>query len=250
MLEAEDVDGWTHLPLASGGPDTTKPTTETGDTQMSYNNPFQQQNDPVEEHVRRQLLLPTITSTIVVTALFGVLFGLIPAIGNSNKARALGVPTNKYWKAYGWTAGASIVGWILFWVLLAAIGNSANNSYQAQLNRDLANASSFANNPLAGANTVAGTDISSEVTVSNVTCDSVSGTTTGTVSWTNNTGVAATPDVAISLLDFISSAGSFSVYSDSPVAPGTTWTYNFNVPNSYTGTDNSCTASVDSAMLQ
>jgi hypothetical protein len=82
---------------------------------------YQQQ---YEDEQRRLALLPTITSTVLITVFFG-LFGLIPAVSNTNRARALGVQTSKYWKAFGVTIAAVLVGWVL---IFAAAGNSDSST--------------------------------------------------------------------------------------------------------------------------
>jgi hypothetical protein len=83
---------------------------------------YQQQ---YEDEQRRLALLPTITSTVLITVFFG-LFGLIPAVSNTNRARALGVQTSKYWKAFGVTMAAVLVGWVL---IFAAAGSSSSTGY-------------------------------------------------------------------------------------------------------------------------
>jgi hypothetical protein len=82
---------------------------------------YQQQ---YEDEQRRLALLPTITSTVLITVFFG-LFGLIPAVSNTNRARALGVQTSKYWKAFGVTIAAVLAGWVL---IFAAAGNSDSST--------------------------------------------------------------------------------------------------------------------------
>jgi hypothetical protein len=82
-----------------------------------------QHQQQYEEEQRRLALLPTITSTVLITVFFG-LFGLIPAVTNTNRARALGVQTSKYWKAFGITIAA----WVLLFVLLAASSNGDSSS--------------------------------------------------------------------------------------------------------------------------
>jgi len=68
-----------------------------------------------------QRLIPSVTGTVLVTLFFGI-FGLIPAVLNSNRARAMGAPTSKYWAAFGWIFGAYFV---LLFIIMAASGASA-----------------------------------------------------------------------------------------------------------------------------
>jgi hypothetical protein len=68
--------------------------------------------------------LPSTATTIWITIFFG-LFGLIPATIHTNHARDLGVRDNRYYRAFGWTFGIAIVGWILFLVMLTACVSSA-----------------------------------------------------------------------------------------------------------------------------
>lgn len=89
-------------------------------------------SDPIQQQYQRQAMLPTITSTVLVTAFFG-LFGLIPAVGNSNRARALGAATNKYWKAFWITLAANA----LVWVLIAVAAANSANSYNNQVNQQI-----------------------------------------------------------------------------------------------------------------
>ena len=73
-------------------------------------------------------LIPAVTTTVVITILFGV-FGAIPASMHTNRALTAGVRTSKYWKAFGITMAASIAAFVLFIVILvAAASSSANNS--------------------------------------------------------------------------------------------------------------------------
>jgi enoyl-CoA hydratase/carnithine racemase len=70
-----------------------------------------------------EALAPTVTSTVLVTLFFG-LFGLIPAAGNTNRARALGLRTRKYWAAFGITFAASTVLWLTLWTMVVVAGAS------------------------------------------------------------------------------------------------------------------------------
>jgi hypothetical protein len=72
---------------------------------------------------------PAITTTVVITLFFG-LFGLIPASMHSSRAREMGQPTGKYWKAFWITFGVEIAIIVLFYVIVfAAIANSVGYSY-------------------------------------------------------------------------------------------------------------------------
>jgi hypothetical protein len=62
-------------------------------------------------------MIPSIASTVLVTLIFGI-FGLIPASMNTNKARAMGVVTSKYWAAFGWIFGSYIA--LLFVISMAS----------------------------------------------------------------------------------------------------------------------------------
>ena len=69
--------------------------------------------------------LPSTTTTIVITALFG-LFGLIPASMHSKRAQAMGVPGTRYWKAFGITFAIAMTVYIaliaiMFSVLFAVV---------------------------------------------------------------------------------------------------------------------------------
>jgi hypothetical protein len=68
---------------------------------------------------------PGIGMVVAITALFG-LFGLIPASGRAKKARALGLPTAKYWIAFGATTAANfVVGIFLLIGMLSAMAAGA-----------------------------------------------------------------------------------------------------------------------------
>lgn len=63
--------------------------------------------------------LPSGATTFWVTAIFG-LIGLAPAIMHSNRAERMGVPTNRYWKAFGWGLAASFMVGVAFYVVVYA----------------------------------------------------------------------------------------------------------------------------------
>ena len=63
--------------------------------------------------------LPSTATTIVITALFG-LFGLIPAAIHSKRAEQMGVPGNRYWKAFGITFAIAAAVYTLLIVLMFA----------------------------------------------------------------------------------------------------------------------------------
>ncbi len=71
--------------------------------------------------------------TVVITLFFG-LFGLIPAAMGSNKAKALGQPSGKYWKAFGITFGALVVlavaGVLIAWLALGWFTQQASDVSQ------------------------------------------------------------------------------------------------------------------------
>jgi len=52
--------------------------------------------------------LPGVGITVLVTLFLG-LFGLIPATIHTNRAARMGAPTNRYWKAFGWTLAAGVL---------------------------------------------------------------------------------------------------------------------------------------------
>ena len=55
---------------------------------------------------------PTLTATIVITALFGV-FGVIPAYLHTEAVRNSGAKTSRYWKTFGFTLLATIAAYML-----------------------------------------------------------------------------------------------------------------------------------------
>jgi hypothetical protein len=72
-------------------------------------------------------LAPTVATTIVITLLFGVVFGWIPALVHTNRARRLGYRTSKYWGAYGIIAAV----WLVLVIVLAASSSGGSNAYGA-----------------------------------------------------------------------------------------------------------------------
>jgi hypothetical protein len=69
--------------------------------------------------------LPSRVPTVVVTLLFG-LFGFIPAVIATNRARAEGVRTGRYWAAFWWTVLVSFLAWVLLVVLLVSAASSGS----------------------------------------------------------------------------------------------------------------------------
>lgn len=66
--------------------------------------------------------LPSRLTTVLVTAFFG-LFGLIPAWDHTRRARELGMPTTRYWTAFGITLATAVVAWLVaVTVVLGAVG--------------------------------------------------------------------------------------------------------------------------------
>lgn len=64
--------------------------------------------------------LPPVSTTVVVTLLFG-LFGMIPASLHTAQAAAAGAPTDRYWKAFG----AALAGAVVLWLVVGMIAFSA-----------------------------------------------------------------------------------------------------------------------------
>ena len=63
--------------------------------------------------------LPTVWPTILVTFFLG-LFGLIPAIMHTNRAKQAGRPTSNYWVAFGCTTAANVLLWVIVFSSMAA----------------------------------------------------------------------------------------------------------------------------------
>jgi uncharacterized membrane protein YhaH (DUF805 family) len=76
----------------------------------------------------RGLGLPSLWPTLLVTFFFGI-FGLIPAIMHTNKARDLGRSTPNYWIAFGCAVVASIVLWVVFFTILGALAVHSAPTY-------------------------------------------------------------------------------------------------------------------------
>ena len=70
---------------------------------------------------------PSYWLTFVITFFFG-LFGLIPAIINSNTARERGYPQSSYWVAFAVAMGLQIVLSIVFFVIVFASAQHAINN--------------------------------------------------------------------------------------------------------------------------
>ena len=64
------------------------------------------------------MAVPKLWTTFWITLFFG-LFGLIPAVIHSNRARALGAPVANYWYTFGGTYAASLV---IGFLVLKAVG--------------------------------------------------------------------------------------------------------------------------------
>lgn len=89
--------------------------------QSTFGQPTQQW-DGMPQEVRLPLLMgpPSLAPTVVVTALFG-LFGVIPASVHAARARSIGWPGGRYWKAFGITLAVTWALWIGAIVLLVSM---------------------------------------------------------------------------------------------------------------------------------
>ena len=68
----------------------------------------QQYDNQQRPQVYQVAVIPTIATTLLITLFFG-LFGLIPAVTHTSRARAMGQPTNKYWITFGAVMGVAVV---------------------------------------------------------------------------------------------------------------------------------------------
>lgn len=65
--------------------------------------------------------LPSRRTTVLVTLFLG-LVGLIPSTIHTNRAARMGVDTNRYWKAFGWSMAASFaLGLIVYLTFIAVV---------------------------------------------------------------------------------------------------------------------------------
>lgn len=75
--------------------------------------------------------LPSRKATVLVTLFLG-LIGLIPSTIHTNRAARMGVDTNRYWKAFGWSMAASLafglVIYLTFWAVVVSMLQSAASS--------------------------------------------------------------------------------------------------------------------------
>ncbi len=92
--------------------------------------------------------LPAVTTTVVITILFGF-FGLIPASLHTKRAREAGVKTNKYWKAFGWTYGISLATGIALLLIVIAVANASLNNSSQGLNYSAPTAAALPGYPAA-----------------------------------------------------------------------------------------------------
>jgi hypothetical protein len=76
----------------------------------------------------QQVALPTIWPTLLITFFFG-LFGLIPAITHTNKAKMAGKPTNSYWITFGCTLAGSLAFWMLLLIIAGASATTTTHYY-------------------------------------------------------------------------------------------------------------------------
>jgi hypothetical protein len=83
-------------------------------------NYYQQQYQPAPED-----LAPTIATTVVITLLFGLFIGWIPALVHTNRARRLNYRTTKYWVTYGIIAAVQFLIWLIIIVAALSSGGSS-----------------------------------------------------------------------------------------------------------------------------